>query len=274
MIPQLQLRALSVHHPGAEIPALDKISLLVQAGEQVAIIGPSGAGKTTLLHTLGLAQRPTDGILIVFGTTPWKLSSGERHGLRRRLFLAPQSPPLPPRQRVINAVLAGRLPHWGIWRAIRSLLRAADPQVAFDALARFQLQDKLYSRVDRLSGGERQRCGMARLVVSDAELLLVDEPLSALDPMLATQTLSVVQNEASRRQAILICSLHQVELARAHFPRIVGLRSGRVVFDAPREEVTDAMIDALYVNTTAPPALLSALLPLPIMPATTDMPRC
>lgn len=274
MMQPLQLQALSVRYPGTDSPALDNISLVFQPGEQVALIGPSGAGKTTLLHTLGLAQRPTGGTLSAFGTTPWKLSSGERHALRRKLFLAPQSPPLPPRQRVVNAVLAGLLPHWSIWRAMASLWRAADPQAAFDALARFQLQHKLYSRVDRLSGGERQRCGMARLVVSHAELLLVDEPLSALDPMLATQTLSVLQHEARRRQAILICSLHQVELARAHFPRIVGLRNGKVMFDAQRELVTDAMIDALYANSSRPGESTGALTTLPVIHVVADMPRC
>ena len=273
----LSLQALSVSHPAASTPALDDITLMVEHGEQLALIGPSGAGKTTLLHTLGLAQRPTAGCLKVFGLSPWTLSSGVRHALRRRLFLAPQSPPLPPRQRVVNAVLAGCLPQWSLWRAIASLLRAADPQLAFDALARFQLQDKLYSRVDRLSGGERQRCGMARLLVSDAEILLVDEPLSALDPTLASQTLSVLQDQAHQRQAILICSLHQVHLARSHFPRIVGLRAGRIVFDAPREAVTDAMIDALYANAASPatPSLhIEDVLPLQQVSEFTDMPRC
>jgi phosphonate transport system ATP-binding protein len=136
-----------------------------------------------------------------------------------------------------------------VWHALASLLRPADPQAAFDALARFNLQDKLYARVDRLSGGERQRCAMARLLVSNAEAFLVDEPLSALDPTLAQQTLTTLQQEAAARGATLVCSLHQVELARAHFARIVGLRDGRIVFDARREEVTDAMIAALYANS-------------------------
>ena len=273
----LSLQALSVSHRAASTPALDNITLIVEPGEQLALIGPSGAGKTTLLHTLGLAQRPNTGRLQVFGLSPWTLSSGVRHALRRRLFLAPQSPPLPPRQRVVNAVLAGRLPQWSLWRAIASLLRAADPQLAFDALAKFQLQDKLYFRVDRLSGGERQRCGMARLLVSGAEIFLVDEPLSALDPTLASQTLSVLQDHAHQRQAILVCSLHQVHLARAHFPRIVGLRAGRIVFDAPREAVTDEMIDALYANAASPATRslhITDVLPLQQMSEFADMPRC
>ena len=244
------LDALSVRHTGsaAVTPALDGIHLEIAQGEQLALIGPSGAGKTTLLHALALAQKPTSGRLDAFGGRPWSLSSSARHVLRSKLFLAPQTPPLPPRQRVVSAVLAGRLPQWSLWQAIRSLVRPADPQAAFDALARFNLQHKLYARVDRLSGGERQRCALARLMISDAALLLVDEPLSALDPTLALQTLAVLQGEARHRNATLICSLHQVDLALANFPRIVGLRDGRVVFDLPRPKVTEAMVTALYRN--------------------------
>jgi phosphonate transport system ATP-binding protein len=248
-----ELRGISVRHASTErgdsFHALNDVSLAITQGEQIALIGPSGAGKTTLLHTLACAHRAESGGLTVFGVDPWAMKHAERHALRARLFLAPQTPPLPPRQRVVTAVLAGRLPQWGFRQAIMSLIRPCDPDAAYDALARFNLQDKLYARVDRLSGGERQRCGMARLLVSKADAFLVDEPLSALDPTLTLQTLATLRQEAESRNATLICSLHQVDLALSHFPRIVGLRDGRVAFDAPRAEVTEAMIAALYRNT-------------------------
>ncbi len=249
------LEDLTVRHlaPG-QAAALHGLDLAVAQGEQVAIIGPSGAGKTTLLNTLACAHRPASGRLALFGQDPWALPEAARHRLRARLFLAPQVPPLPPRQRVVNAVLAARLPHWGFWQALASLLTPADPEAAYDALTRFGLGDKLYARVDRLSGGERQRCGLARLLLSSGEALLVDEPLSALDPTLAHMTLAALQHEARARGATLVCSLHQVDMARANFARIVGLRDGRLVFDAPREQVSDAMIDALYQNETVAPA--------------------
>lgn len=267
------LRGASVRHPSsahadADVGfALHDISLSINQGEQLALIGPSGAGKTTLLHTFACAHRAQAGAFSAFGLSPWDLTHAERHLLRTRLFLAPQTPPLPPRQRVVTAVLAGRLPQWGFWRALAALIKpgARNAQAAYDALARFNLQDKLYARVDRLSGGERQRCGMARLLVSKAEAFLVDEPLSALDPTLALQTLAALQQEASSRNATLICSLHQVELARSHFPRIVGLRDGRIMFDAARAQVSDAMIAALYQNAgntpqavdfSAPPTII------------------
>jgi phosphonate transport system ATP-binding protein len=245
-----QLDKLTVRHLGSSsgAAALHDIDLVIGQGEQLAIIGPSGAGKTTLLATLACAQRPAGGVFRAFGQDPWALMEDARHKLRARQCLAPQTPPLPPRQRVVTAVLAARLPQWTLWHALVSLVKPADPLAAFGALQRFGLGDKLYARVDRLSGGERQRCGLARLLLSSAQAFLVDEPLSALDPALSQITLTTLQQEAGTRNATLVCSLHQVDIARANFPRIVGLRDGRIVFDLPREQVTDAMIAALYQN--------------------------
>jgi phosphonate transport system ATP-binding protein len=254
--PLYLLERLTVRHTAAgNAPALHAIDLAIAPGEQLALIGPSGAGKTTLLATLACNHQPQSddgGRYTAFGVDPWQLDNGARHRLRARLFLAPQTPPLPPRQRVVTAVLAARLPQWSLWRALRSLVKPVDPEAAYRALARFNLGDKLYSRVDRLSGGERQRCGLARLMLSDAQALLVDEPLSALDPALSQLTLATLQQEASERGAALVCSLHQVDLALANFPRIVALKKGRIVFDLPRAQVTEAMIAELYLGEQPP----------------------
>src|SRR5437879_4310754 len=109
-----QLDKLTVRHlgSGGAAAALHDIDLVIAQGEQVAIIGPSGAGKTTLLATLACAQRPASGRFRAFGQDPWALADDARHKLRARLCLAPQTPPLPPRQRVVTAVLAARLPQW------------------------------------------------------------------------------------------------------------------------------------------------------------------
>lgn len=229
---------------GAEV--LADINLAFARGEQVAVIGPSGAGKTTLLTVLACALRPAAGAAQVLGTDPWALPPAALHALRRRLFLAPQLPPLPPRQRVVHAVLAGRLPQWSIGQALRSLIYPLDAGLAHDALARFRLEDKLYLRCDRLSGGERQRVALARLLVSNAELLLLDEPVSSLDPALALNALEVLQAEATERGATLVVSLHAVDLALARFERLVGIRAGRVMFDLPRAQVSDELLAELY----------------------------
>ncbi|MGE0311189.1 MAG: phosphonate ABC transporter ATP-binding protein [Lautropia sp.] len=226
--------------------ALDAVSIALASGEQVALIGPSGAGKTTLLAVLAAALRPTTGRVLIDGADPWSLPPGRLRALRSRLFLAPQTPPLPPRQRVVTSVLAGRVPQWSIARALASLWHPRETALARDALATFSLEDRLWSRVDRLSGGERQRVALARMRVSGARLLLVDEPLSALDPTLAEQTMAALTSLARAEGATLVCSLHQVDLALKWFPRIFGLREGRCYFDLQRDAVDAGLIDDLY----------------------------
>ena len=163
-------------------PGLARGNLRIAPGEHVAVIGPSGAGKTTLLNVLGCALPPSAGQMTIAGVAPWELATSKLQALRGSLFLAPQVPPLPPRQRVVTAVMAGRLPSMGFWESLRSLVYPSDIPAVFEALERFDLGDKLFDRVDRLSGGERQRVGLARALLSPARLWLIDEPLSALDP--------------------------------------------------------------------------------------------
>ncbi len=248
---KLSLQGLSARHATARHGAADVlagIGLDVAAGEQLAVIGPSGAGKTTLLEVLACARPPSAGALRVDGSDPWGLPARALQRLRGQLFLAPQVPPLPPRQRVVTAVLAGRLPGWSLWTALRSLFYPVDIPAADAALEVFELGDKLFERVDRLSGGERQRVGLARALVAPAGLWLVDEPLSALDPVRAQRAVSALVSEAAARGVTLVATLHQVDAALAHFPRIVGLRDGRLAFDLPSADVTPELLARLYAQ--------------------------
>jgi len=157
---KISLQDLYARHATAGRTAADALAGLtldIAAGEQLAVIGPSGAGKTTLLEVLACARPPSQGALAVDGASPWALPRRALRALRGRLILVPQVPPLPPRQRVVTAVLAGRLPAWSLWKALRSLVYPADIPAAEAALQAFELGDKLFERVDRLSGGERQR---------------------------------------------------------------------------------------------------------------------
>ncbi len=246
---KIELSALEARHPAA-LPgasaALRALDLRLNAGEQVAIIGPSGAGKTTLLQVLACAQRPTQGTLQLSGVNPWMQSAGALRHLRGQLFLAPQVPPLPPRQRVVTSVLAGRLPAMGLWASLRSLFYPTDIPAAYEALVHFDLGDKLFDRVDRLSGGERQRVGLARALLAPASLWLIDEPLSALDPMRARMAMTALVGLAAERQVTLVATLHQVDMALAHFPRIIGLRDGQMVFDLPSAQVSPERLAHLY----------------------------
>jgi phosphonate transport system ATP-binding protein len=245
----IELSGLQARHPSAppHAPAaLQSISLQLGVGEQVAIIGPSGAGKTSLLQVLACAQRPTQGEFRLGGQDPWRLSTGELRRLRGQLFLAPQVPPLPPRQRVVTSVLAGRLPAMSMAASLRSLFYPTDILAAYEALKHFDLSDKLFDRVDRLSGGERQRVGLARALLSPASLWLIDEPLSALDPMRARLAMTALVGLARERQITMVATLHQVDMALAHFDRIIGLLQGQVVFDLPSAQVTPERLANLY----------------------------
>ncbi|MFM8899626.1 MAG: phosphonate ABC transporter ATP-binding protein [Burkholderiales bacterium] len=248
---KIELRKVVARHaaakPGAAA-ALRQVSLSIADGEQVAIIGPSGAGKTTLLQLLACALPPLQGQYRLNEQSPWAMPRRALQRLRGQLCLAPQVPPLPPRQRVVTAVLAGRLPAMGLLQSIRSLFYPSDIPAAHQALQRFDLGEKIFERVDRLSGGERQRVGLARLLLAPASLWLVDEPLSALDPTRARLALKVLVDEAKARKLTLVASLHQVDVALVHFPRIVALREGAVVFDLPSEQVSQAMLATLYAQ--------------------------
>ena len=138
---------------------------------------------------------------------------------------------------------------WACGERCGSLFNPRHPEAALTALARFDLGDKLFARVDRLSGGERQRVGLARALLSPAQAVPGRRAAVRARPdAVAADAVDCCSRKPRTRNATLICSLHQVDIARAHFPRIVGLRDGRIVFDLPREQVTDAMIAALYQN--------------------------
>lgn len=195
---------------------------------------------------MACAQRPSYGDLRLRGQEPWRLSTSDLRDLRGQLFLAPQVPPLPPRQRVVTSVLAGRLPAMSLLASLRSLFYPNDIPAAYEALKHFDLSDKLFDRVDRLSGGERQRVGLARALLSPASLWLIDEPLSALDPMRARMAITALIQLARDRQITLVATLHQVDMALAHFDRIIALLKGKIVFDLPSSQVTGEQLAHLY----------------------------
>ncbi|WP_373788848.1 phosphonate ABC transporter ATP-binding protein [Delftia acidovorans] len=240
-----ELEGVGLTHAGGGI-ALRGVTLAARQGEAIALIGPSGAGKTTLLSVIGTALAPSQGRRSVLGNEVPASSAGAPRLLRARIGTVHQAPPIPPRQRVVTAVLAGRLGRWPAWKALASLLYPQDTAGAREALARVQLADKLFARCDQLSGGQLQRVGIARVLYQQAELILADEPVAALDPALALSTVQLLVHEAAARGAALVASLHAVDLALACFARIVGIRDGAIAFDLPAAEVTQEHLRALY----------------------------
>lgn len=229
--------------------ALSHITLSATQGERIALIGPSGAGKTSLLNTIATGHLPTTGHMQVLGQSVSAQSAARSlKALRSRIGTVHQSAPIPLRQRVVTAVLAGKLGQWPLWKALASLAYPQDIAGACEALARVQLQDKLFARCDQLSGGQLQRVGIARVLYQGAELMLADEPVSALDPALSQATVQLLVQEATTRNTTLVASLHAVDLALRNFERIVGIRDGRVAFDLPAAQVSQAQLQALYAR--------------------------
>lgn len=242
-----QLQGVGVTHANGCV-ALAGVNLRAGQGERVALIGASGAGKSTLLNLLGTAQRPSCGQVQLLGHDVAALSARSLRSVRTRIGTVYQAAPIPARQRVVTAVLAGRLGQWPWWRSLASLVHPRDLAGAQAALARVQLSDKLFVRSDALSGGQLQRVAIARVLYQQADLVLADEPVSALDPTLAAATIGLLVQEARARAATLVASLHSVDLALSHFDRVVGLRAGRVAFDLPASQVTPSQLDALYAQ--------------------------
>ena len=231
--------------------ALQAVSLAVGSGERVAVIGPSGAGKTSLLRVIASSLRPSEGRVETLSANPWQLSARALKQLRSRIGLIHQAPPIPPRLRVVTAVLAGRLGHWPTWKALVSLAYPGDIAGAREALQRLDLADRLFDRCDRLSGGQLQRVGIARVLYQQPDLLLADEPVSALDPSLADVAVGELIAQSATTGATLVASLHAVDLALKWFPRIVGMRSGEMSFDLPAAQVTRSMLHQLYATEGA-----------------------
>jgi phosphonate transport system ATP-binding protein len=205
----------------------------VDAGERVALVGPSGAGKSTLLGLANGAVAPTAGAVQLLGADPAGLRGRELRRLRSRVGTVHQHLDLVGPLRVVHNVNAGRLGSWPALLAAWSLVRPQGLPEVLDALDRVELADRVFERTDRLSGGQRQRVAVARLLVQRPELVLADEPASALDPALADRVLGLLAGLAIEAGGALVASVHDPALALRHCTRVVGLVAGRVVLDAP-----------------------------------------
>jgi phosphonate transport system ATP-binding protein len=228
--------------------ALRAVSLSLARGERAAVVGPSGAGKTTLVRLLGTSLRPSEGRVVVADEDPWRLAARELRRLRARIGVVHQSAPIPPRLRVVTAVLAGRLGRWPVWRGLTSLVVPSDAAGARAVLDELDLGERVFDRCDRLSGGQLQRVGIARVLYQQPDVILADEPVSALDPTLADMSVGALVGASETRGTTLLASLHAVDLALKWFPRLIGMKSGRIVFDRPTAAVTSPMLHELYAS--------------------------
>jgi phosphonate transport system ATP-binding protein len=228
--------------------ALSDLSLVIEPGEIVAFVGPSGAGKTSALQLLNGSLRPTGGRVLVDGRDLAQLTAKEIKAVRTRIGFVHQDLDLVPNLRVVQNVLAGRLGRMGLLASLRAMLRPRREEVraVHAILERVGIPDKLFQRTDRLSGGQRQRVATARALYQDAKGLLVDEPVSSLDPARSRDTIDLLTRLARENRMTLVASMHDIELARAFFPRLIALRAGRILFDRPATAVADEEFAALY----------------------------
>lgn len=241
-----ELQGVSVRY-GAQA-ALSHVDLEISPGENLALIGPSGSGKTTLLGLLNGTVRPTAGRVLSEGRDLATLAAGELRNLRARIGFVYQDHCLVPNLRVAQNVLAGGFGRRGFLGALRDMTfpPRAELERAAGILDRVGIGDKLFQRTDRLSGGERQRTAIARALYQEPGALLADEPVSSVDPARARDTLALLVDLSAERGLTLVVSLHDVRLAREFFPRLLGLRGGRVEFDDDARRVDDARLAALY----------------------------
>ena len=253
------LNNVSLTHPNGH-SALRDISLTARVGEKIAIIGSSGAGKTSLLNLLGTSVRPSAGVLSLLEQDVWDLNKSALRHLRAQIGMIHQQPPIPPNQRVITAVLAGKLGQWSRARALLSLIYPQDIPGAFEVLQQLEMADKLFTRCDALSGGQLQRVGVARVLYQSPSLILADEPVSAMDPTLSEVTIAKLHASASQRGVTLVASLHAVDIALKWFDRIVGIKAGRIAFDIPVLQVTQALLSDLYESESGPIPLQGVVL--------------
>ena len=231
---------------GGEV--LRSVDLDIAPAERVALVGPSGAGKTTLLRVLNGVVRPSAGIVLAGGRDLAVLSGRALRPARAAVGFVHQDHSLVPNLRVWQNVISGKLGGRGVFASLRSMTlpSAADLELAYAILQRVGIGAKLYQRTDTLSGGEQQRVAIARALFQEPQALLADEPVASVDPTRARDLMKLLTGLAEERGLTLVASLHDLELACACFPRVIGLRDGRKVIDAPTTALTSRDFETLY----------------------------
>ncbi len=227
----LKLQGVSAGPLASAPPTISGIDLEVEAGERIALVGPSGAGKTTLLRTLNGQIPPRAGLLLFEDHDLAALKGRALRRVRAHIGLVTQKHDLVEPLRVDKNVMAGALGRWTTLHALRFLLWSSPDELAQAevALSAVGLASKLRQPTSALSGGEQQRVAIARALIQAPRLLLADEPVASLDPRTAEEVLDLLTGLTKARGMALICSLHQPELAARYFDRIIEVRAGALV---------------------------------------------
>ncbi|CAG0945985.1 Methionine import ATP-binding protein MetN [Anaerolineae bacterium] len=241
----LRVEHLNKTYPNGTV-ALKDVSFEVNDGEFLAVIGLSGSGKSTLLRCINRLIDPTSGKIFWNDVDVTALSSSEMRQVRRQIGMIFQQFNLVKRSSVLTNVLAGRLGYVGSYQSLFNYFSAADHKRAMENLEQLGLADKAHVRADSLSGGQQQRVGIARALMQEPKLVLADEPVASLDPVLAHSILKYLEHMNKELKMTVLCSLHFLDLVHRYATRAIALKDGQLVFQGLPQEIDDAQFKAIY----------------------------
>ena len=229
--------------------ALKNISFSVEDGEFLVVIGLSGSGKSTLLRCINRLIEPTEGQIIWNGQSIPDADATELRNIRRQIGMIFQHFNLVKRSSVMRNVLAGRLGYVNPWSSAMYRFPESDRAMAMAALEKVGIADQAQKRADELSGGQQQRVGVARALMQEPKMILADEPVASLDPVLAHTILGYLEQMNRESGITVICSLHYLDLVQRYATRVIGLRDGNIVYRGTQEEIrrmTDEEFKEIY----------------------------
>ena len=241
----LRIEHLTKVYPNGTV-ALKDVSFQVEDGEFLAVIGLSGSGKSTLLRCINRLIEPTSGKVIWNDTDVTALPASEMRQVRRQIGMVFQQFNLVKRSSVLTNVLSGRLGYVSPYQSMFNYFSPADHQRAMENLEQLGLADKAHVRADSLSGGQQQRVGIARALMQEPKLVLADEPVASLDPVLAHSILKYLEQMNKERNITVLCSLHFLDLVHRYATRAIALKDGQLVFQGLPTEIDDAQFKAIY----------------------------
>ncbi len=231
---------------------LQHVNLTIDQGEFVAIIGLSGAGKSTLIRTINRMIDITGGQLIVDGTDVMTLKGKNLRKFRRKIGMIFQSFNLVTRSTVIKNVLSSNVPDMPWYKVLFGYYSKEQKIKALEALDKVNILDKAYSRCDELSGGQMQRVALARTLNQSPSIILADEPVASLDPIMADVVMSDFAKINKEMNMTILLNIHHVDLALKYATRVIGVRAGEIVYDGPANQVTQEVLDSVYNGKPIP----------------------
>ncbi|MBI5876550.1 MAG: phosphonate ABC transporter ATP-binding protein [Chloroflexi bacterium] len=241
----LKIEHLTKVYPNGTV-ALNDVSFEVQDGEFLAVIGLSGSGKSTLLRCINRLIEPTSGRITWDGVDVTAAPSAEMRRIRRQIGMIFQQFNLVKRSSVMTNVLSGRLGYVNPAQSLLNYFSGDDKARALKNLERLGLSDKAYVRADSLSGGQQQRVGIARALMQEPKLILADEPVASLDPVLSHSILKYLEQLNKEDGITVLCSLHFLDLVHRYATRAIALKDGLLVFEGLPPAIDDAQFKAIY----------------------------